>query len=208
MPTAQPGPLNLVTDVGGIRVGNAADERAWTGVTVVLPDERAVMAADARGGAPGTSGISGLDPTCLVDRAAAVVLSGGWIFGLEAAAGVTSALAARGRGFNLRGAVVPLVPAAILFDLVNGGDKSWGDTPPYRRLGAQAVAAVGREFALGNVGAGYGAKAHTLKGGLGSASAVTSDGLEVGALVAVNSYGPATMPGTRHFWAWALEQNG
>ncbi|MBI1774791.1 MAG: P1 family peptidase [Proteobacteria bacterium] len=207
-PSARPGPRNLITDVAGIRVGNAVDARAWTGVSVVLPDQRAVMAADVRGGAPGTREIHALDPSCLVDRADAVVLSGGSVFGLEAASGVVARLAADGRGFVLRSAVIPIVPAAILFDLVNGGDKSWGETPPYRRLGMDAVAAAAQDFLLGNVGAGYGAKAHRLKGGLGSASAVTSDGIEVGALVAVNSYGPVTIGDSKHFWAWALEQDG
>jgi L-aminopeptidase/D-esterase-like protein len=204
----RPGPRNLITDVAGIKVGHAVDARAWTGTTVVLPDERAVMAADIRGGAPGTRDVSLLDPNCLVDRGDAIVLSGGSVFGIEAAAGVSSVLVERGRGFVLRTAVVPIVPTAILFDLVNGGDKAWGREPPYRRLGAEAAEAAVLDFPLGNVGAGLGAKAGHVKGGLGSASAVTDDGIEVGALVAVNSYGSALMPNSLHFWAWPWEQDG
>ena len=201
-----PGPRNLITDVDGIRVGNAEDRKAWSGSTVVVPDERAVAAAEVRGGAPGTRDIQALDPSCRIDAIDALVLSGGSMFGIDAAAGVTNVLAAAGRGYRISTAVVPIVPAAILFDLVNGGDKNWGEDPPYRRLGAAAARALTLDFPLGNVGAGLGAKAGSLKGGLGSASLVSDDGIQVGALVAVNSWGQATMPGSRHFWAWPFEQ--
>src|SRR6185437_16890505 len=137
-----PGPLNLITDVEGIRVGNAADDKAWTGVTVVLPQEPAVGAVDVRGGAPGTRESDALDPTCLVDRVHALVLSGGSAFGLDAAGAVAAALGARGIGFAVGAARVPIVPAAILFDLLNGGDKGWGAVPPYRELGLRALAAA------------------------------------------------------------------
>jgi L-aminopeptidase/D-esterase-like protein len=212
-PMLIPGKRNLITDVDGIRVGNAADETVWTGVTVVLPTAAAVAAVDVRGGAPGTRETDALDPSCLVERVHAVVLSGGSAFGLDAAGAITAALGASGIGFPLGTARVPIVPSAILFDLLNGGAKDWGETPPYRALARIALAAAeqpdGAEaFALGNAGAGYGAKAGRLKGGLGSASAVDADGLQVGALVAVNSWGEVVMPGSGCFWAWPLEQDG
>ncbi|MBI3710770.1 MAG: P1 family peptidase [Proteobacteria bacterium] len=205
---AGPGPRNLITDIAGVAVGNAEDRRARTGVTVVLPDRPAVAAVAVTGGAPGTRETDLLGPTCLVERVDAIVLAGGSAFGLEAASGVVAWLAERHRGFRVRQAVVPIVPAAILFDLLNGGDKGWGHTPPYRRLGERAVAASRRDFALGNVGAGYGARAGVLKGGLGSASYRTRDGFTVGALAAVNCFGNVLIPNTRHFWAAALEQGG
>ena len=203
-----PGPRNLITDVAGIRVGNAEDRQVRTGVTVVLPEPAAVAAVDVRGGAPGTRETDALDPTCLVAQVHAVVLSGGSAFGLEAASAAMTWLAARGVGFAVGAARVPLVPAAILFDLLNGGDKTWGEAPPYARLGREACAAAAADFALGNAGAGLGAKAGALKGGLGSVSAVTSDGLQVGALVAVNAVGDTVMPGQSCFWAWPFERDG
>jgi L-aminopeptidase/D-esterase-like protein len=206
--TVCPGPHNLVTDVDGIRVGNAEDRRAWTGVTVILPDRPATGAVDVRGGAPGTRETDLLDPSCRVDEVHAIVLSGGSAFGLDAASAVTNALAARGIGLAVREARVPIVPAAILFDLLNGGDKSWGETPPYAALGRHALDLAGAEFALGNAGAGYGAKAGRLKGGLGSASIVLGDGTQLGAVVAANPRGSVVMPGADCLWAWALEQAG
>ncbi|HEY0418714.1 MAG TPA: P1 family peptidase, partial [Acetobacteraceae bacterium] len=205
---ARPGPRNLITDIVGIAVGNADDAAVRSGVTVVLPEARAVAAVDVRGGGPGTRETDALGPTCLVESVDAIVLSGGSAFGLDAAAGAMAWLAVRGRGFAVGPAVVPIVPAAVLFDLGNGGDKHWGDRPPYRDLALAACAAAGRDFALGNAGAGSGAKAGDLKGGLGSVSAVTDDGFQVGALVAANPLGSVVMPGDGAFWAWALERNG
>ncbi len=203
-----PGPLNLITDVAGLRVGNAEDARALTGVTVVLPDARAVCGASVAGGAPGTRETDALEPHALVDAVDAVVLAGGSVFGLDAAGGAVAALAAAGKGYALLGSslVAPVVPAAILFDLTNGGDKAWGLDPPYRDLGKAAVAAAGRSFALGNSGAGLGARAGAYKGGLGSASAATADGFTVGALIAANPFGSPLVPGTRCFWAAPFEQ--
>jgi L-aminopeptidase/D-esterase-like protein len=203
-----PGPRNLITDVAGIRVGNAEDVHLRSGVSVVLPEPAAVAAVDVRGGAPGTRETDALDPTCLVTNIHAVVLSGGSSFGLEAGSAVTTWLAARGAGFPVGAARVPVVPTAILFDLLNGGDKDWGDTPPYGPLARDACAAAAADFALGNAGAGLGARAGGLKGGLGSVSAVTADGLQVGALVAVNAVGDTVMPGERCFWAWPFERAG
>ena len=203
---ARPGSLNLITDVGGLKVGNAEDQDVRSGVTVVLPDKREVCAVDVRGGGPGTRDTDALDPSCLVDAVDAVVLSGGSAFGLDAASGVMSWLAGEGRGFKVAGAVVPIVPSAILFDLLNGGDKNWGAVPPYRELGIAGARKVGRDFKLGNAGAGLGGTAGDMKGGLGSASAVCDDGLTVGALVAVNCVGSGVIPGTKTLWAWPFEQ--
>ncbi|TNE38563.1 MAG: peptidase S58 family protein [Alphaproteobacteria bacterium] len=201
---AHPGPQNLITDVSGISVGNAVDALVRTGVSVVLPERRAVMGVDVRGGGPGTRETDALDPTCLVDEMDAVVLAGGSVYGLEAASGVVAGLGAQGRGFEVAGAplTAPVVPSAILFDLANGGDKAWGTEPPYRRLGLKALAAASNApFDLGNQGAGYGARAGAYKGGLGSASIVTDEGIEVGALVAVNAFGSPVVPGHKALWA-------
>ncbi len=209
----RPGPKNLLTDVTGLKVGNSEDHDARSGVTVVLADRPAIAAVDVRGGAPGTRETDAFEPTCLVDRADAVVLAGGSAFGLDAASGVTAWLAERGRGFEVGDAVVPIVPAAILFDLLNGGDKAWGADPPYRRLGRSAAERAGDRFELGNSGAGLGAMAGELKGGLGSASFVVEPGpnrppLTVAALAAVNPVGSVVMPGSEVFWAWPFEQHG
>ena len=206
---ARPGPLNLITDVPGLSVGQAEDAGARTGVTVVLADQPAVAAVDVRGGAPGTRETDLLAADTLVQAVDAVVLSGGSVYGLAAADGVAAWLGAQGRGFAFRSTDVtaPIVPGAILFDLANGGDKAWGEDPPYRRLGVEAARAARRAFALGTAGAGYGAMAGALKGGVGSASIVTDDGLTVGALAAVNSFGSAVAPGGRAFWAGAFEQD-
>ena len=206
----RPGPRNLITDVPGISVGNAEDRRAVSGVTVVLPEQRAVAGVAALGGAPGTRETDALDPSCLVEAVDAVVIAGGSVYGLDAAGGVASWLGAHGRGYRIGSAVAPIVPAAILFDLANGGDKQWGEEPPYRRLGREAAEAAAADFALGNAGAGLGARAGRLKGGLGSASFVlegAEGGFAVGALAAVNCLGSVLIPGSRTFWAWPLEQD-
>ena len=204
----QPGPRNLITDVDGLLVGNAQDDRLRSGVTVLLGERPFVASVDVRGGAPGTRETDLLDPSCQVDQVDAICLSGGSAFGLGACDGAMRWLRERGRGVPAGGAIVPIVPGAILFDLTNGGDKGW-DWPPYRDLGYQATGLAALDFALGNAGAGTGARAGDLKGGLGSASAVDpASGLQVGALVAVNARGYTTMGGMPQFWAWALEQDG
>lgn len=209
---ARPGALNLITDVAGLRVGLATDAMARTGVTVILPDEAFVCAVDTRGGGPGTRETDALAPENLVEAVDAVVLAGGSVYGLAAADGVAAWLGARGRGYGLveRPGIplAPVVPAAILYDLANGGEKGWGEDPPYRRLGVQAVRATARAFALGSVGAGSGAIAGGLKGGLGSASIVSGDGYTVGALAAVNSFGSVVVPGGAMFWARPFEIDG
>lgn len=212
MSTARPGPRNLITDVPGLTVGQAQDEAVRTGVTVILPDERAVCAVDVRGGGPGTRETDALDPHNLVDAVDAVVLSGGSMYGLAAGDGVAAWLGARGRGYPVSSRpgvpVAPIVPAAILFDMANGGDKAWGLEPPYRRLGIEAVEAAGLDVALGVAGAGYGAKAGQLKGGTGSTSIVTHDGYTVGAIAGVNSFGSVVGGDGLTFWASPFEIDG
>jgi L-aminopeptidase/D-esterase-like protein len=207
--TATPGPRNLITDVAGLTVGNAEDAAARSGATVILPGERAVAAVDVRGGGPGTRETDALGADTLVEAVDAIVLAGGSVYGLAAADAVTAWLGAEGRGYGLvttPGAPrAPIVPAAILYDLANGGDKAWGLTPPYHGLGLAAVRAASADFALGTAGAGAGAMAGRLKGGLGSASIVSDDGYMVGALAAVNSFGSVVVPGGRTFWAAPFE---
>lgn len=209
---ARPGPRNLITDVPGLAVGQAQDDRIRTGVTVILPDSPAVAAVEVRGGGPGTRETDLLEPHNLVDVVDAIVLSGGSSWGLGAGDGVAAWLGARDRGFRLATVpgvpVSPIVPGAILYDLANGGDKAWGEAPPYARLGREAVAAAGPDFALGTAGAGYGARAGTLKGGTGSASIVTADGYSVGAVAAVNSFGSVVGGDGLTFWAAPFEIDG
>lgn len=200
----KPGPLNLITDVPGLRVGNAEDPVIKTGTTVVTADRPFIASVDVMGGAPGTRETDCLDPDRLVSEIDAIVLSGGSAFGLDAASGVMDGLRDAGRGFQVGPVTVPIVPAAIIFDLMNGGDKDWVENP-YRDLGAQAFANQGAEFELGTAGAGYGATTATLKGGLGSASLQLDSGHTVGAVVAVNPHGNPVVAGTQHFWAAPFE---
>ena len=201
------GPRNLITDVAGISVGQAEDATVCTGVTVVMADQPILAAVDVRGGAPGSRELDVLDPSNLVGGMDAVVLSGGSVFGLEAASGVVAHLSDASRGFCIAPGAppAPIVPSAILFDLANGGDKNW-QTPPYADLGRKAAAAAGRNFALGNAGAGFGAIAGAYKGGTGSASVVLEDGCTLGALAAVNALGSPVMSGCDAFWAWPFER--
>ncbi|PIE08079.1 MAG: peptidase T4 [Rhodobacterales bacterium] len=199
----RPGKRNLITDVAGLRVGNASDEAVKSGVSVLVGEAPFTAGVHVMGGAPGTRETDLLAPDKLVQQVDALVLSGGSAFGLDAASGVADALRAAGRGFDVGGQKVPIVPGAICFDLLNGGDKGWTENP-YKRLGREALAAAGEDFALGSEGAGTGATLATLKGGLGSASLVLESGHSVGALVAVNALGNATGPEGR-FWAGAFE---
>ncbi len=197
---------NLITDVSGVRVGHADDARLASGVTAIVFDEPAVAAVDVRGGGPGTRETDLLDPAMTVERIDAIALSGGSAFGLDAAGGVQAWLKEEGRGFAVREARVPIVPGAILFDLLNGGDKDWGRYPPYRELGHAAAACAAADFELGSAGAGLGATCVNLKGGIGSASARLADGIVIGALAAVNAVGSVTIGDSRHFWAAPYEQ--
>lgn len=209
---ARPGPSNSLSDVAGLSIGCAEDASALTGVTVIVPDSRAVCAVDVRGGGPGTRETDALSPENLVDAIDALVLSGGSVYGLAAADGVAAAMGAEGKGFSLIDLPgvprSPVIPAAILYDLANGGDKTWGDQPPYNTLGRKAYAARSKNVALGNAGAGIGAIAGALKGGQGSASIVTSDGFTVAALACVNCWGSTTLPNQRAFWAHPFEIDG
>ena len=196
---------NLITDVVGVRVGNAHDERLASGVTVIVFDTPAVTSGLVSGGAPGGHDTTLLDPEYTVEQVNAVFLSGGSAFGLSAGSGVQAALREAGAGFAVGSVRVPIVTGAILFDLLNGGDKAWGRYAPYPGIAYEATQAAAESFALGSVGAGYGATTATLKGGLGSASAVTSAGFTVGAVVAVNAIGMVTMGDSPHFWAAPYE---
>jgi len=203
----RPGPHNLITDVPGVLVGHASDPLARSGVTTLLFESAWIASVDIRGGGPGLRETEALAPENLFGRAHAIVLAGGSVFGLAAADGVCAGLSARGIGVRLRAGspAIPLVPAAVLHDLGNDGDKNWGLTPPYRALGLAALSAVATTFALGSVGAGTGAMAGLLKGGIGSASAALGDGVIVGALAAVNCVGSVMMPDGRTYWAWPFE---
>src|SRR3954452_10999554 len=161
---------NLLTDIAGVSVGHAEDAALASGVTAILFDKPAVASVDVRGGGPGTREDALLDPVSTVDAIDAITLAGGSAFGLEAGGGVHALLAEQGRGFRVRDAVIPIVPGAICFDLLNGGNKAWGRFSPYRDLGYAAAAAAGAGFALGCAGAGLGATTANFKGGLGSAS--------------------------------------
>lgn len=196
----QQGARNLITDVAGLRVGNAADPDLRSGVTVLVGERPFVAAVSVMGGAPGTRETDLLAPDRLVQEVDALVLSGGSAFGLDACSGVADGLRSMGRGFDVGGQKVPIVPGAILFDLLNGGEKDWARNP-YHDLGQRALNAADTGFALGSEGAGYGATTANLKGGLGSASCVLPSGLSVGALVAVNALGSATVGDGPHFWA-------
>ena len=198
---------NRITDIAGIRVGHADDPTLASGVTAILFDEPVIAGLDVRGGGPGTIESDLLDPSATVERIDALSLSGGSVFGLDAAAGIVARLAEMGRGFAIGPLRMPIVPGAILFDLANGGDKSWGRFPPYREFGHAAASAAGEDFALGSVGAGLGATTANLKGGLGSASSeVEGTGFRVGALTAVNAFGRATIGQGPHFWAAPFER--
>ncbi|TMJ63891.1 MAG: P1 family peptidase [Alphaproteobacteria bacterium] len=196
---------NLLTDIKGVRVGHADDKALASGVTAVVFDTPSVAAIDVRGGGPGTREDALLDPVSMVEKIDAIALSGGSAFGLEAGGGVQAWLAERGRGFQIREALIPIVPGAICFDLLNGGDKKWGRFAPYRDLGYAAAAAADTKFALGSVGAGLGATSANLKGGLGSASAMTESGVLVGAVAVVNALGSTTVGDGPWFWASPFE---
>jgi D-aminopeptidase len=200
--------FNLITDVSGIRVGNAEDAKIASGVTAIVFDDPAVASVHIGGGAPGGRDTALLEADRTVQGVDAILLSGGSAFGLDAAGGAMAALRAMGRGYDVGGIRVPIVPQAIVFDLRNGGDKDWGMASPYWELGRNAVAAAAERFALGTAGGGFGATTANLKGGLGSASARTSTGHTVGAIVVVNAIGSAVVGDGPHFWAAPYERDG
>ena len=199
---------NLLTDIAGVRVGHAGDARLASGVTAVIFDKPAVAAIDVRGGGPGTRESAALHLANTVEQIDGIALAGGSAFGLEAGGGVQAWLAEQGRGFRIREAVIPIVPGAICFDLLNGGDKAWGRFAPYRDLGYTAAAAASTDFALGSAGAGLGVTTVNFKGGLGSASAATESGVRVAALAVVNAVGSVTVGDGPWFWAAPFEIDG
>ena len=199
---------NLLTDIAGVRVGHADDHALASGVTAIVFDKPAVASIDVRGGGPGTRDCALLDPASTVEAIDAVALSGGSAYGLDAGGGVQAWLRQQGRGFAIGDVTIPIVPGAVVFDLLNGGDKNWSRFSPYRDLGHAAAAAASDSFALGTVGAGYGATTANFKGGLGSASARTPDGVTVAALAVVNAVGSVTVGDGPWFWAAPFEQDG
>lgn len=198
------GLTNSLADVGGLRVGNAQDTTLKSGTTVVVGDAPFTASVAVMGGAPGTRETDLLAPDKSVAAVDALVLSGGSAFGLDACSGVVDGLRSDGRGFRVGAAQIPLVPGAILFDLLNGGQKDWTENP-YRALGLAAYHAATPEFEIGTIGAGTGALTSMLKGGLGTASLQLPDGSTVAALVAANPVGAVTTPGDRHFYAAPFE---
>jgi len=206
----RPGARNALTDVSGIRVGNSEDLKARTGVTVVRFNRAMRCSVDVRGGGPATRETDAVGNDGTLGIAHAICLSGGSVFGLGAADKVASILSAEGEGFVPVAATppVPIVPAASLYDLNNGGDKSWNDEPPYRSLAAEAMKAESQDVPCGSVGAGYGATAGAWLGGLGTASLEMGEDRVVSALVAVNSIGSPVMPGGHCFWSWPFEIEG
>lgn len=199
-----PGPKNSIADVPGVLVGCAEDQDLKSGVSVVTSDKPFVASVAVMGGAPGTRETDLLQPEKSVAQVDALVLSGGSGFGLDAASGVADALRKQGRGFQIGPVHIPIVPAAIIFDVLSGGNQNW-DENPYRALGRAAFDAAGTEVPLGSVGAGTGAMTAMMKGGLGTASLTLPSGHTVGALVAANPMGSVTTPGERHFWAAPFE---
>jgi L-aminopeptidase/D-esterase-like protein len=199
----RPGPRNSITDVAGNVDGNAEARELTTGATAVIPERPALAAVEVRGGGPGTRDTEALAAASTVQEIHGIALAGGSAYGLDAAGGVMHWLRGQGRGFAIGGTVVPIVPGAILFDLTTGGPKDW-EHPPWWALGHAAAASAATDFALGNAGAGLGARAGLLKGGLGTASAVW-EGYTVGALAVANPVGSVVIPGSRTFWAWPFE---
>lgn len=197
---------NILTDIAGVRVGHADDRDLASGVTAIIFDEPAVASIDFRGGGPGTRDTTLLEPGHTVEAIHGLTLSGGSAFGLDACGGTMAWLAEQGRGFPVGSARVPIVPGAIIFDLLNGGNKNWGRFSPYRDLGyAAAAAASSGAFALGSVGVGLGATTAGLKGGIGSASAMTSTGVKVAALAVANAAGSVMIGDGPWFWAAPFE---
>lgn len=207
----RPGERNLITDVAGLRVGNSNDDILKSGVTALVADVQNVSSVHVMGGAPGTRETDLLHVESITNSINAFILSGGSAFGLDAASGAQAALREQGKGLNLGPHCIPIVPAAILFDLTNGGDKNWGKYSPYRDLGFEAVQNADTHFEIGSFGAGVGAltggPGKGLKGGLGSASTVLDNGITVGVLVAINALGAPTVGDGANFWAAPFEMN-
>ena len=200
-------PSAATIPIAGLAIGHAEDADLRSGTTVILPAEPAVASAHVVGGSPGTRETDLLNPQQLVEQVDAIVLSGGSAFGLDAAGGAQAWLAEAGRGFPVPPKRIPIVPAAILFDLNNGGNKDWGRYPPYRELGYAATAAADDRIRTGRVGAGFGATTATTPGGLGIASATLPCDATVMAVMAVNAAGSPCIGSTRHYWAAPFERD-
>lgn len=201
------GPDNLITDVVGLKIGQAHDEKVCTGVTVMLPDHPVRCGVDVRGGGACTRETDVLSDSGLVDQVNAIVLSGGSVYGFDAASRVTLELGRRGLGYTAAPPPVPvspIVPSAMLFDNANGGDKNWDGGTPFAQLGGEALQNVSDRFELGRAGAGFGATAGLYRGGLGSVSEKVGPYM-VGVIVAANPVGSPYMPGTDCFWSWPYE---
>lgn len=202
------GPKNLITDIDGILVGNAHDLASRTGVTVILCESPAVASCSVPGGGPGTRETDALQPANLVDKVDAIVLAGGSVYGLDAASAVTKQLGLDGRGFATGAELAsPIVPSAILYDLKNGGDLNEDRVNIYSSLGSEALKACSEDFELGNQGAGFGAIAGAIKGGLGSCSSVFDAMPAIGAIIAANPFG-ATIDANGRLWAQDMAQSG
>jgi L-aminopeptidase/D-esterase-like protein len=201
--------LNLLTDIPGVSVGHATDLALGSGVTAVIFEEMAVASVSVLGGAPASRDTTMLEPEMTIEAVDAIVLSGGSAYGLDAAGGVQAWLREQGRGTPIGPMLVPIVPQAALFDLLNGGNKDWGRFSPYREMGyVAAEAARTGAFALGTIGGGTGATTPLVKGGLGSASAVTEEGYRIAAIAIINSVGNPLVGTGPHFWAAPFEQTG
>jgi len=199
---------NLLTDIPGIRVGNCHDEHIVSGVTAILFDIETVASGVTRGGAPGTRDCDLLRPEMSVQGVNAILLSGGSLFGLDAAGGAVAWLRKQRQGLAIGNQIVPIAAQAITFDLLNGGDKDWRHQPVYWHMGWQAAkAAKAGPFRLGSNGGGYGATTANFKGGLGSASAITHAGIRVAAIAVVNAVGSATIGDGPWFWAAPYERD-
>jgi len=202
-----PGPQNAITDIAGLLVGNAQDDNLKSGVTVLTAYAPFTASVSVLGGAPGTRETDLLAPDKSVAQVDALVLSGGSAYGLDACSGVVAGLRAAARGYRVGSVAVPLVPGAIIFDLLSGGQKDWADSP-YPALGRMAFDAATTSTPIGTVGAGTGAMTAMMKGGLGTASLLLDNGITVAALVVANPMGSVTTPGEKHFWAAPYEIDG
>ena len=197
--------MNIDIPIAGLRIGHAVDEKVHSGTTVILPEQAATASVHIVGGSPGTRETELLNPQQVVEQVDAIVLSGGSAFGLDAATGVQAWLREQNRGYSVPPVRIPIVPAAILFDLTNEGDKDWGTYPPYRELGYDATQNAASTTATGKVGAGYGATTAAGPGGLGVAVEQLECGASVLAIMAVNAAGSPYVGSTDHFWASAFE---
>ncbi|MEL6576642.1 MAG: P1 family peptidase [Pseudomonadota bacterium] len=212
-----PGPANAITDVAGITVGSAEDSERPTGTTIVVAARPVTAAAAVTGGAPGTRGVTILQDGSIETGVDAVVLSGGSAYGLDAVGGAMDVLRRAGRGYAMGPARVPIIPGAIIFDLLTGSSAAaptgW-EQPPWFDLGrraAEEALAGNTTLPLGNAGAGMGARAGGAKGGQGTASLIWEAGgrtVTTAAVAVANPIGRVLVPGSRAFWAAPFERNG